>query len=217
MVDQALLPAIEATIRQNEIGNTSPYQLSFARKGQSGASFGFMQGDTNVSSLARATLTQVLAAAGVDQGTYDPILAALSHPLPNGDPLSIPDTALVNNALSAPTGRPIVDAMDQALLGVVLTGLDSCVAAASAGGLTLAPIAFLYIAPWINMSGAPHLLNTWLGGAAVHGVPPPTPPTVNGSDVAAYLQSMAYFQANPRNFAHFEQCVQAGAAQLPPA
>jgi len=113
MVDQALLPAIDATIRQNEIGNGSPYQLSFACKGKSGASFGFMQGDTNVSSLARNTLTQVLAAAGVDQATSARILAALSCALPNGNPLSGPDTALVNNALSSAAGQPIVDAMEQ--------------------------------------------------------------------------------------------------------
>ena len=65
------------------------------------------------------------------------------------------------------------------------------------------------------MSGAPHLMCTWLSGAAVHGVPAPTPPTVDEATIATYLQAMAYFQANPRNFAHLQQCVQVGAALLP--
>jgi len=97
----------------------------------------------------------------------------------------------------------------------VLSGLDTCVDAAATAGLTLAPIAFLYIAPWINMSGPPNLMNVWLAGSPVHGVPPPTPPTVTESNMISYLQSMAYFQANPRNFAHLQQCVQVGAALLP--
>ena len=42
MVDKSLLPAIRETIKQNEIGSRTPYELSYARKGKSGASFGFM-------------------------------------------------------------------------------------------------------------------------------------------------------------------------------
>src|SRR4051812_22929089 len=40
-----LTAALKAAVRKNEIGDASPYQLSFARKDKSGASFGFMQGD----------------------------------------------------------------------------------------------------------------------------------------------------------------------------
>jgi hypothetical protein len=215
MVDVALLPAIRATIRQNEIGNQSPYRLSYAELGKSGASFGFMQGDTNVSALARDTLRQVLTAAAVAPGTVDNILAAVSQPLPHGNPLSAADTDTVNAALSSGAGRPLVDAMDNTLLTNVLSGVDSCVAAAATHGIAMAPLAYLYIAPWINMSGAPTLLITWLKGSAVFGVPPPAPPNVTEANIQAYLQATAYFHAHPKNFAHLEECVAVGAKLLP--
>jgi hypothetical protein len=217
MVDASLLPAITETIRQNEIGAASPYVLGFARLGKSGASFGFMQGDTNVSPLARATLAKVLAAAAMAQADIDRIMAALSQALPDGNPLSDADTAAVNAALASDSGRPLVDQMDQTLMQGVLKGLDGCIAAAASDGMTLDPIVNLYIAPWINMTGTPTLLKTWLAGAAVMGVPAPTPPKVKEADIVAYLQATSYFQAHPRNFAHLEQCVAAGAALLPPA
>jgi len=216
MVDQTLLPAITETIRQNEIGDRSPYVLSFAQLGKSGASFGFMQGDTNVSDLARSTLQQVLEGAGVSVADIDRIEAALDQALPNGNPLDDADTSMINAALSSEEGQALVDQMDHMLMQVVLNGLDSCIGAAGNHNLTLAPITILYIAPWINMSGTPTLLNTWLGGNDIHGVPPPSPPTVDESDIVAYLQAMAYFQAHPRNFTHFQQCVDAGARLLPP-
>ena len=53
MVDPDLIPAIKEAIKQNEIGDQSPYKLSYARLGVSGASFGVFQGDTNVSDVAR--------------------------------------------------------------------------------------------------------------------------------------------------------------------
>jgi hypothetical protein len=215
MVDQTLMPAITETIRQNEIGQASPYVVSFARLGKSGASFGFMQGDTNVSPLARQTLQQVLAAAQVAQADAAQILAALSQALPHGNPLSAADTTTTNGALASAEGRALVDRMDQALMQVVVEGLDSCAAAAAGHGLGLEPIVNLYIAPWINMSGKPTLLNTWIAGAAVHGVPAPTPPLVGRANIEAYLQATAYFQAHPRNFAHIEQCVELGARRLP--
>jgi hypothetical protein len=86
MVEQALLPAIEKTIQENEIGGGSPYVLDFARKGKSGASFGFMQGDTNASQQASHTLAKVLAAAEVAQRTIDRIIGVLGKPLPGGKP-----------------------------------------------------------------------------------------------------------------------------------
>ena len=146
-----------------------------------------------------------------------PIMAAVSAALPNGNPLSSADSLTANNALSAPTGTPLVDTMDRELLTGVLGGVDSCVAAAATRGTVLAPIAFLYVAPWINMSGPPTLLNVWLSGSAVHGVPSPNPPTAGRTDLQAYLQATAYFQAHPRNFAHYEQCVQKGIPLLPNA
>ena len=208
MVDQLLLPAITETIRQNEIGGGSAYVLSFARLGKSGASFGFMQGDTNVSSLARTILQEALQAAGVDAIAIARIVAAVSRPLPGGNPLNETDTSAVNAALSSAGGCKLVDQMDQDLLRVVLNGLDFLSRHSRREQTRLfAPVVNLYIAPWINMSGPPTLLNSWLGGSAVHGVPPPQAPTVNEENIVAYLQATAYFQAHPRNFAHFAQCV----------
>ena len=66
MVDMALIPAIKEAIKQNEIGDASPFQLSYARLGASGASIGVFQGDTNVSHTARATLAAALRAAGIE-------------------------------------------------------------------------------------------------------------------------------------------------------
>jgi hypothetical protein len=57
MVDSALIPAIKEAVKQNEIGDASPFELSYAELDKSGASFGAMQGDTHVSELARSTLT----------------------------------------------------------------------------------------------------------------------------------------------------------------
>jgi hypothetical protein len=215
MVNPALIPAIQKTIRENEIGDASPYVLSFAELGKSGASFGFMQGDTNVSDLARTTLRRALVEADLDGPTIDRIMTALSRPLPHGNPLAPPDLAAANQALSSPAGRPLVDAMDVQLLSGVMTGLDQCTAAANTRSVSLAPIANLYIAPWINMTGPPSLLVTWLRGATALGLSPPSPPLLTELDMQAYLQATSYFQNHLRNFAHLLQCVGKGAEELP--
>lgn len=214
MVDPMLVPALRETLKQNEIGDASPYQLSFARLGKSGASFGFMQGDTNVSPLARATLRLVLDETELDG---DAIIAELSRPLPDGNPLSPSTTATVDDALASEAGRASVDDMDQTLFSKVQSGLDICIDAAANREMAIDPVACLYIAPWINMTGAPTLLVAWLNGAAIHGVPAPTPPIVTEHDVVAYLQSTAYFEAHPRNFKHLAESVQSGAKLLPGA
>ncbi len=72
-----------------------------------------MQGDTNVSGLARDVMQKVLSAGGADAATAQRIVAARSRPLPGGDPLSPADTALVDQSLASAVGRPLVDAMDQ--------------------------------------------------------------------------------------------------------
>src|SRR5258705_12167529 len=105
MVDTALFPAVRAAIKQNELGNASPYGLSYARLGQTGASFGIFQGDTNVNPLARSTLTDVLNAAGIADATVGSIIVAVSQPLPSGNPLSPDDTGLANTALASALGR----------------------------------------------------------------------------------------------------------------
>jgi hypothetical protein len=213
MVDTALYPAIRAAIKQNELGTASPYCLSYARLGQSGASFGIFQGDTNVNPLARSALADVLNAAGVDTPTADAILAAVSRPLPQGSPLSADDSALVDKALAAGSGQTIVNQMDDQLMQTVLNGIDSCIAAS--GSRPIDPEAQLYIALWVNMTGAPTTLAKWLGGTEIAGAAPPDGPTVAATDLENYLQVSAYFRQNPRNFAHMQASVEAGVALLP--
>jgi hypothetical protein len=217
MVDSTLLPAIREAIKQNEIGNTSPYRLSYAQFGKSGASFGIFQGDTNVSEDARATLSQALDAAGADADASTRILAAVSRALPNGNPLSPADTKLANDALSAPEGRALVDQMDHRLLDIVLNELDSSVAAAVSRTLAIDPEAQLYIALWVNMTGAPTTLNRWLAGTTELGVAPPSGPTVTPQDLEAYLLATQYFHLHPRNLVHMEASVTAAQPLLPVA
>ncbi|MBV8650679.1 MAG: hypothetical protein JO255_04380, partial [Alphaproteobacteria bacterium] len=89
MVDSALFPALREAIKQNEIGDASPYCLSYACKGASGASFGVFQGDTNVNHTARATLRQALVTDGASDEAITRIVDAVSQPCPDGNPLSV--------------------------------------------------------------------------------------------------------------------------------
>jgi hypothetical protein len=217
MVDTALLPAIREAIRENELGTVSPYCLSYARLGASGASFGIFQGDTNVNHLARATLLKALQAAGGDEPTYDRIMARVSQPCPNGNPLTPDDTTLTDDALSSDDGRQLVDAMDSSLLDVVLGELDSCIAAAATRTLTLEPAALLYIALWVNMTGAPDTLNKWLAGTQEVGLAPPIGPVVTALNLQSYLQANAYFRLHPHNFVHMQDSVASALPLLPAA
>jgi hypothetical protein len=215
MVAPQFVPAIRETIKQNEIGNETPYVLSYARKGKSGASFGFMQGDTNAQGLARDTLKKVLAAVRASAATIARILAAVSRPLPDGNPLSAADTKLANDALASAAGKKLVDAMDAQIFQQVLNGVDACIAAAAGRKVTIDPLALLFIAPWINMTGPPSLLKIWLAGGTALGLQPPAPPNVTAEEMEAYLQATSYFQTNPKNFTHYKECVAKGAKLLP--
>jgi hypothetical protein len=216
MVDTALVPAVREAIKQNELGNQSPYQLSYARLGASGASFGIFQGDTNVNHVARATLLRALQGANADGAAVARIMAAVSQPCPNGDPLTSADSAIANQALSSPAGRALVDGMDASLLQVVLGELDSCIAAAAtARGHTIEGAALLCIALWVNMTGAPDTLNKWLGGTQEVGLAPPTGPVVTRHNLESYLQANTYFRLHPRNFVHLQDSVNAALPLLP--
>jgi len=215
MVDSTIFPALRTAIKQNELGTASPYCLSYARLGESGASFGIFQGDTNVNPLARGALTDVLNAAGIDDATVAGIVAAVSKPLPTGCPLSPADRALTDGALAATFGQAIVDQMDDQLMQTVLNGIDSCIAAS--GSRPIEPEAQLYMALWINMTGAPTTLAKWLGGTSEAGLAPPDGATVSAADLESYLQASSYFRENPRNFAHMQASVAAGVALLPAA
>jgi hypothetical protein len=214
MVAQSLIPAIQATIAQNELGGASPYQLSFAKLGKSGASFGFMQADTNVNTHARDTLYNVLIAYGVPQDLAGSIVGVLSQPLPQGNPLIPQDTDTVNAALQSPQGAALVDQLDATLFNGVLAHLDTLEQAAQNAGLAIDPQAHLYMACWINMTGAPTTMAGWVGGQPFANVPPPSAPSVTVGDVVTYLQATSYFQAHPRNFDRLTACVDSGTQEL---
>ena len=215
MVDIVLVPAIKIAIRQNELGNASPYCLSYACLGASGASFGIFQGDTNVNHVARDTLRQALQTAGTADDVCDRIIAAVSRPCPAGNPLSQDDTTLANRALASAGGNAMVDTMDDRLLQVVLGELDTSIGAAGTRQQTIDPVALLYIALWVNMTGAPETLNKWLSGTQEVGMTPPIGPTVTQQNIENYLQANAYFRLHPRNFVHMHDSVQVAVRSLP--
>jgi len=217
MVDTTLVRPIRGAIKENELGNISPYRLSYARLGASGASFGIFQGDTNVNHTARATLLSALQAANTDADAVARIMAAVSHPCPNANPLSADDSAAADAALSCVGGRALVDAMDDTLLSVVLGELDGCIAAAATRNQTIDPQALLYIALWVNMTGAPDTLNKWLSGTQELGLAPPVGPVVTPQNLQNYLQANVYFRLHPRNFVHMQDSVTAAVPLLPAA
>src|SRR5271156_2644589 len=128
MVDETLKPALRTALRLNEIGDASPYQLSFAGKGKSGASFGFMQGDMVAGQPeVQQTFHNALEAAGIPAATIDDLAQQLSVPLVSC-PLTQDERQEVNAALLA--SRALVDAMDEIILGKVYDSLDTCTARA---------------------------------------------------------------------------------------
>jgi hypothetical protein len=216
MPDQSLIPAIKAALRANEIGNSSPYKLSFAGKGTSGASFGIYQADTNTNHNAGDTLRNVLAAAGMAAAAVDRILKLLIAPCPT-NPLSDSETAAVNAALDAPQGRALVDTLDDKSLSVVLGHLDHAVAAAAKAANSVVPEAQLAICLWCNMTGAPTTLSKWLGGDAVtmggSTVHAPANP-VSFAEMERFLKNAKFFKENPRTWAHFNESVSVGSRSL---
>jgi hypothetical protein len=214
MTDPAMLPAIKASIRANEIGSQSPYKLSFAKKGNSGASYGVFQNDTYANRTALTTLTQILSDAGLPADQVQRITGLLGRPCPT-NPLSASDEAAVNAALAAPDGQAQVDTLDSAQLQIVTGYLDQALAA------SIAPVngdAQLAICLWCNMTGKPTTLMTWLGGASVTQAggtvaPPGNPVTMD--DMTRYLLSTQFFVQNPGNWPHFTDSVAAGVPLLP--
>jgi hypothetical protein len=122
----------------------------------------------------------------------------------------------VDNALAAPAGAALVDAMDAQLLQTVLMHIQQAVDAAAIRNWTLADVALLYIALWSNMTGAPGQLCAWIGGQTISGVAPPHGPIMAEADLQTYLSAQSYFQQHPANFIHFKQSVAAGAALFQP-
>lgn len=216
MPSDTVKPGLRTAMRLHEIGDKSPYQLFFAGKGKSGASFGFMQGDLAAGQAeVKATFRAVLADAGVPKGKATTLEAALSvHVISN--PLSTADTKLVNAALASAQGRAKVDTMDEGILADIYRHLDKCLATAEAAGRVIEPKAQLYIAMWINMTGPPSTLLNWLAGKSVS-MSKPIPkagPTVTGEAMETYLGATAYYTENPGNMPHLLHCAAAGVAAM---
>jgi hypothetical protein len=107
--------------------------------------------------------------------------------------------------------------MDQQILKGVMKDVDKCISKADAAGRSIEPEAQLYIGLWINMSGPPTKLLTWLQGGDPQ-LPMPIPAAGDIVDVPAiqtYLQATSYFVSNPGNWPHMVESVTAGAALLP--
>jgi hypothetical protein len=206
--------AIKTAIAANELGAKSPYELCFAKLGSSGASFGTFQGDCAANPRAKSVLGQVLRAAALDAVTIGRITTALEKPCPDGNPLSASDAANVAAALNSSAGKALVDAMDNELMQTVIINTQQAADAAAAKGWPTTPVAILYIALWVNMTGAPSMLCKWITGQKTLGLAPPIGPTLADSDMQTYLQATSYFQLHPKNFDHFQQSVQSGAQVL---
>jgi hypothetical protein len=215
MLQQKLRDAIKVALRAHEIGQASPYRLSFAGKGNSGASFGAMQGDTSAQPGARETLRAVLSAASVAPFRITSIVTALAEPCIT-NPLGTADTQLVNDALDSETGRALVDAMDAEILADIYDDLDDCFDAARQANRSIDDEALIYIALWVNMSGKPTSLKEWLAGSAPvfldhhqNRVDPPGP-TIDRAAIERYLAATQYYSANKKNLAHLEEAVDEG-------
>jgi hypothetical protein len=215
MVDETVKPALRAALRCNEIGDETPFQLDFAAKGDSGASFGFMQGDMAVQPIARDTFRAAMTAAGIDPARIDHWVAQLSRHITR-NPLSTSDTREINAALAAHSA--LVDAMDEKILTGVYGSLDECSAAARDGDCAIQPAALIYMALWINMSGKPTTLLKWLRGQdpGLGGSVPRAAPTVTEASIQAYLRATAYFREHPENLPNVIRCASKGATLLPP-
>ena len=217
--DATLRSAVRAAVRRNEIGNGTPYELSFAGKGNSGASFGFMQGDLAANQgVAHDTFRAVLAGAGFQPAEIDGFVNRLSVHLAR-NPLTPAETQRIDAALASATGQPLVDAMDESIFSGVCANLDSCNAAAAGAGRSITAAAQIAIALWINMSGPPNLLRTWVAGSPVtmEVLVPAPGPVVDANALDTYLRATRYFTENPGNFPRMRECVAAGTALLPTA
>ena len=215
MPADAFRPALRAALRENEIGSHTPYEISFASKGKSGGSFGFMQGDLAASQPdVTKTFETIMTKAGATPAQIRSWIAALSvHCVSN--PLSRADTAFIDKALV--TYSADVDAMDDLILKSVYAALDDCISTAGQYGRRISPKALLYAALWINMTGYPNKMLRWLSGGDPELRAPvaPAPALVRATDIRAYLSATDYFIKNSKNMGHMDESVQVGSVALP--
>jgi len=212
--NENLVSALRGALKLHEIGDKSPYQLFFAGKGKSGASFGFMQGDlASGGSEVTQAFKGVLTAASFQGDRIDSLLEQLSvHLIAN--PLDSLTTRAVNAALLK--SSPLVDAMDGQIFKKRQEQLEQCIEVASQSGRTITPKAQIYIIMWLNMTSPPTNLLKFLSGFDP-GLARPVPKagsTIDDKAMEAYLSATDYYTENPNNFPHIVHCAAAGAAML---
>ncbi len=214
MLNPDVLAGLKTALRDHEISDGSPYCLCFARKGDSGASFGFMQGDLaakqDEATAAFKTCLQRANFTPQEIGTY---VGLLSKPCPD-NPLTPEQTERVNQALANATD--VVDSMDQKIFEHVSSQVDKCIAAASGTGRNITAEALIYMALWINMTGPPTKLLEWIKGGRPQMAkqPDPAPKTIDGAAIKNYLGCTTYYTENPRNFKRLQESVTRGLAKL---
>ncbi len=197
-IPQPLRQAILAALYWHECRSDPAvaYRLSFARIGQSGASFGPLQADCHAYPPALAVIEQICRAASMPVPQLGRVLGLLHRPLPQGWPGSAGDLAAVDAAIASTQGRAAVDRLMQVILDGLVAQLDRCIDAAAGNGAAIEPAALIGMAIWINQDGPPTVLLQWLRGAAVElgdqKVEPPAPGAA--VDLAAWLR---YYEAIP--------------------
>ncbi len=207
MPDDSLKPALRAALRTHEIGNRTPYEISFAQKANSGGSFGFMQGDLAAGqAIAHSTFRRCMAEAGMPEATIGDLEHRLSTKGAKPSIITADEKQRIDAAFQA--RRDLVDAMDESILQGVYRHLDTCVGVATDAGRTIDPIAQLYIAMWVNMTGAPTKLLDWLRS-------PDRGDTVTEDEIQDYLRDQKYYKEHPKNFPHIVESADEGAKVLP--
>jgi hypothetical protein len=171
------------------------YHLSYASKGRSGGSYGKYQNDCSANPDALEVLREILTAAQMPAEQIGRILYTLRSPA-KANPLSTADLAGVNAAIGSPQGRLKVDALDAKTLAGVVAEMGRCVTAAAENGAVIQPGALMGMGMWINQSGPPSELLTWLRGGRVEFEGVAVPAVAHGSavDDKAWL---AYYAAIP--------------------
>ncbi len=204
MVDAAIIPMIKAAVQANEGAGDAWDSLSYAEAGNSGASFGRMQGDLHADAYPRSVLTQILTTAGIAGDEVTRLVQEFSVAFPAGCPSALAaDEGTINAALSSTAGQAAITEMDDALFQRIAGNLDTAIAASP---YPIDTEAQCYAACWFNMTGPPTNpgMLPWL--AARPG------PTVTSAEMQQYLQATAFFTAHPRNFQRLQGIVTAAMA-----
>ena len=153
MVDAAIIPTIRAAVEGNEGAGGNWNVLSYAKLGNSGASFGRMQGDLHADAEPRAVLTQILTAAGIADHEVTRLVQEFSVAFPVGCPSALaPDEATINAELSSAAGQAAITTMDEALFQRIARNVDTAIATSPC---QIDTEALCYAACWFNMTGPP--------------------------------------------------------------